>query len=228
MIYNRISRCLDIIGGIETGAKNSLEGLQLACISKLVLYCGLMQNEIVCIQVTDIISKNGILAESISRFDKTIFLNNEAVLAVQYYFGEMNAKNHLLSRRNSPLFPSYRNVEKLKRHWSKADISYSEIREAGYFYYYANARNQGVPDTVIYEKGAKQLRVTPRQMRAVITGKKIMPGKTKRDVELLELLKKSEENGYRRSDTKTDDTPKSDTLQSNPPKSLVDFIKQTK
>ena len=225
MIQIRIDKCLEIIDEIELGAKNSLEGLQLTCISKLVLHSGLRQYEIPKLRVKDIISKNGIVAKSIDRFKNEIFFNDEAVRAVQHYFNEMNAKNHLLSKRKSPLFPSYRNVEKLKRHWKKAGITFAEIRKVGYHLFNMKARNQGVTDIAILEQGARQLSVTPRQVRAVVTGKKIMPGKTRKDIELLEMLKNAEEEGRRLSDPKPAEIPKSDSPQSAQPKSLTDLIK---
>jgi hypothetical protein len=55
-------------------------------------------------------------------------------------------------------------------------MNYRKIKEAAYAHFLANERHKGTPDARLYNKGAKQLRVTVRQFRAVATFNKIGPG----------------------------------------------------
>ena len=50
---------LDLFDRIEAGLRTEFEGKQLACISKLVFYCGVQAKEIPELRIRDVIGKDG-------------------------------------------------------------------------------------------------------------------------------------------------------------------------
>ena len=187
---------LQLIEQIQTESKNSFEGLQLACITKLVYFCGVLANEVPKLKVGDVIGKDGAINRTIKRGgDREIHLNLAALEAVEHYIADLRQKLPSFMHRKAGLFPSYRNTDKLKRDLKRFGTNVRVIKEAGYFHYYRNEKSEGTHETRIYGKGAEQLRVTDRQFRAVVTGEKIKPGKTvdRRSIEeILGLLEEAE------------------------------------
>ena len=187
---------LQLIERIQTESKNRFEGLQLACIAKLVYFCGVLANEIPKLKVGDVVGKDGAINRTIIRNDAAeIHLNADVVEAVEHYIADLRQKLPSFMHLKARLFPSYRNIDKLKRDLKRFDTDCRTIKEAGYFHYYRNEKSEGTRETRIYEKGAEQLRVTDRQFRAVVTGEKIKPGKTvdRRSIdEILGLLEEAE------------------------------------
>jgi hypothetical protein len=187
---------LQLIARIQTESKNRFEGLQLACITKLVHFCGVLANEVPKLKVGDVIGKDGAINRTIKRGDdREIHLNLAALEAVEHYIADLRQKLPSFMHRKAGLFPSYRNTDKLKRDLKRFDTNCRTIKEAGYFHYYRNEKSEGTRETRIYGKGAEQLRVTDRQFRAVVTGEKIKPGKTvdRRSIEeILGLLEEAE------------------------------------
>ena len=57
--FDAIQDMLDLFDRIETGLKTEFEGKQLACISKLVFYCGVQAKEIPELRIRDVIGKDG-------------------------------------------------------------------------------------------------------------------------------------------------------------------------
>ena len=170
---------LQLIERIQTESENRFEGLQLACIAKLVFFCGVLANEIPKLKVGDVIGKDGAINRTIKRSGAAeIHLNTDMLGAVEHYIAELRKKLPSFMHLKARLFPSYRNIDKLKRDLKRFDTDCRTIKEAGYFHYYRKERSEGTRETQIYKKGAKQLRVTDRQFRAVVTDEKIKPGKT--------------------------------------------------
>mgnify|MGYP006300089059 CR=1 FL=1 len=167
----------EIFDRIETGLKIDFEGKQLACISKLVFFCGIRAKEIPALKIGDVIGKDDQIVREIKIKDaKSIHLNGAAFEAMQGYIADLRQRNSAFMQAGKPPFPSYRNVDKLKRDWRRFGLNYRTIKEAAYVHFLANERQKGTPDARIYKKGTRQLRVTARQFRAVATFNKIGPG----------------------------------------------------
>jgi hypothetical protein len=126
---------------------------------------------------------------------RTIHLNDEALAAIERYIAQLRQKLPSFTHIDARLFPSYRNTDKLKRDLKRFGTTCSKIKEAGYFNFYQNEKCQGSRETRIFQEGGKQIRVTARQFRAVVTGSKIGPGMSvdNRSVdELMRLLEEAE------------------------------------
>ena len=168
---------LDLFDHIETGLKTEFEGKQLACISKLVFYCGVQAKEIPELRIRDVIGKDGEIIRKIKvKGARDINLNGAAVEAVRKYVADLRQKRPSLMQGQERLFPDYPNIDKLKRDWKRLGTDCRSIKEAGYVHYRDNERKKGTSDALINKKGAEQLRVTTRQFRAVATGNKIPAG----------------------------------------------------
>jgi len=175
--FNPIMDMLDFFDRIETGLKTEFEGKQLACISKLVFYCGVQAKEIPELRIRDVIGKDGEILHKINiKGAKEINLNGAAFEAVREYVAELRKRRPSLTQGQKRLFPGYPNVDKLKRDWKRFGTDCRSIKEAGYFHYRHSERRKGTSDALINKKGAEQLRVTTRQFRAVVTGNKIPAG----------------------------------------------------
>ena len=168
---------LDLFDRIETGLKTEFEGKQLACISKLVFYCGVQAKEIPELRIRDVIGKDGEIIRKIKiKGGRDINLNGAAVEAVRKYVADLRQKRPSLMQGHERLFPGYPNIDKLKRDWKRFGTDCRSIKEAGYVHYRDSERRKGTSDALINKKGAEQLRVTTRQFRAVATGNKIPAG----------------------------------------------------
>jgi hypothetical protein len=175
--FNPIQDMLDLFDRIETGLKTEFEGKQLACISKLVFYCGVQAKEIPELRIRDVIGKGGEIIRKIKgKGARDINLNGAAFKAVQDYIADLRQKRPSLIQGQERLFPGYPNIDKLKRDWKRFGLNYRIIKEAGYVHYRDSERKKGTSDALINKKGAEQLRVTTRQFRAVVTGNKIPAG----------------------------------------------------
>lgn len=169
---------LDLFERIETGLKTEFEGKQLACISKLVFYCGVQAKEIPGLRIQDVIDKGGEILRKISiKGVKEINLNGAALEAVRKYVDDLRQKRPSLMQGQERLFPDYPNIDKLKRDWKRLGTDCRSIKEAGYVHYRDSERRKGTRDALINKKGAEQLRVTTRQFRAVVTGNRIPAGR---------------------------------------------------
>jgi len=168
---------LDLFDRIEAGLRTKFEGKQLACISKLVFYCGVQAKEIPELRIRDVIGKGGEIIRKIKiKGARDINLNGAAFGAVREYVAELRKRRPSLTQGQKRLFPGYPNIDKLKRDWKRFGLNYRIIKEAGYVHYRDSERKKGTSDALIYKKGAEQLRVTTRQFRAVVTGNKIPAG----------------------------------------------------
>ena len=175
--FNPIKNMLDLFDQIETGLKTEFEGKQLACISKLVFYCGSQAKEIPELRIRDVIGKDGkIICKIRLNGGREINLNGAAFKAVQDYVADLRQKRPSFMQGQERLFPGYTNIDKLKRDWKRFGLNYRIIKEAGYVHYRDKERRKGTSDALINKKGAEQLRVTTRQFRAVVTGNKIPAG----------------------------------------------------
>ena len=99
-------------------ADSSLKGAgrQLACIAKLIFYCGVKEGEIPELTIRDVIDKDGNIIRVIRKFSKPIMLTDDIERCIAKHIDEMNTRNPSLVKRRSPLFPSYPNTRKIKRH----------------------------------------------------------------------------------------------------------------
>jgi len=187
---------LDLFDRIEAGLRIKFEGKQLACISKLVFYCGVQAKEIPELRIRDVIGKGGEIIRKIKvKGARDINLNGAAFKAVQDYISDLCQKRPSFMQGHERLFPDYPNIDKLKRDWKRFELNYRIIKEAGYVHYRDSERRKGTSDALINKKGAEQLRVTTRQFRAVVTGNKIpagVPVDNRCADEIMMLLEKAE------------------------------------
>jgi len=169
--------------------------MQLACISKLVFYCGVQQGEIPELLIRDVLDNDGNIIRVIGKFAKEIFLTNQVAESIARHIEEMKRRNPSLVKRRSPLFPAYRNARKLRRHWKSFGITYTQIHHAGIQYYNHMRLAAGKPKGQIYESGRLQKRISERQFQAVVLNSKIPPGRSVDDrciYEILSLMEQAE------------------------------------
>ena len=159
-------------------ADSSLKGVgkQLACIAKLVFYCGIKEGEIPELTIRDVIDKDGNIIRVIRKFGKPIMLTDEIERCIAKHIDEMNTRNPSLVKRRSPLFPSYPNTRKIKRHLKTFGTTHTQIHHAGIHYYYQKGLAAGRSKGWIYESGSKQKRISIRQFQAVALNSKIPAG----------------------------------------------------
>lgn len=159
-------------------ADSSLKGTgrQLACISKLVFYCGIKEGEIPKLTIRDVIDIEGNIISVIRKFSKPIMLTDETERCIAKHIDEMNTRNPSLVKRRSPHFPSYPNTRKIKRHLKTFGTTYMQIHHAGIHYYYQKGLVAGRSKGWIYENGSKQKRISVRQFQAVALKAKIPAG----------------------------------------------------
>ena len=159
-------------------ADTSLKGAgrQLACIAKLIFYCGIKEGEIPELIIRDVIDKDGKIIRVIRKFSKPIMLTDEIERCIAKHIDEMNTRNPSLVKRRSPLFPSYPNTRKIKRHLKTFGTTYMQIHHAGIHYYYQKGLAAGRSKGWIYESGSKQKRISIRQFQAVALNAKIPAG----------------------------------------------------
>jgi len=163
---------------METDSSLRFEGKQLACISKLVFYCGVQQGEIIKLLIRDVLDNDGNIIREIHKFDKSIFLTDEVAESIAWHIDEMGNRNPTLVKRRSPLFPAYPNTRKLRRHWKSFGTNYLQIHHAGIHYYYQKGLVAGRSKGWIYETGGRQKRISARQFQAVALNSKIPRGKS--------------------------------------------------
>lgn len=187
---------LQLIERIRSGSKSSFDGEQLACIAQLVYYCGVLAREIPNLKVGQVVNQDGAIIGYIDGSGaRTIHLNDEALAAIERYIAQLRQKLPSFTHIDARLFPSYRNTDKLKRDLKRFGTTCSSIKEAGYFNFFRNEEGKYTHETQIYEWGGKQMRVTARQFRAVVTGSKIGPGMSvdnRSGDELIRLLEEAE------------------------------------
>jgi len=165
---------------IENTTLKGVKGNQLACISRLVFYCGLRRKEIPSLKIRDVIDRAGKIISSIRTFKKEIMLTDNMSTEMQKYINDLRKKSPSLVNRTSWLFPHYRNERQLHRHWQEFNIKYINILHAGIKYYYSTARSTKIDKKIIFAEGSRQLRVSERQFSAIVSGKIIQAGRPPR------------------------------------------------
>ena len=151
-------------------------GRQLACIAKLIFYCGIKEGEIPELTIRDVLDKDGNIIRIIRKFGQPIMLTDEIERCIAKHIDEMKTRNPSLVKRRNPLFPSYPNTRKIKRHLIKFGTTYVQIHHAGIHYYYQKGLAAGRTKGWIYESGSRQKRISIRQFQAVALNSKIPAG----------------------------------------------------
>ena len=151
-------------------------GRQLACILKLVFYCGIKEGEITELLIRDVLDNDGNIVKVIHKFGNPITLTDELAECIKRHIKEMSSRNPSFVKRRSPLFPAYRNTRKIGRHLKTLGTTYTQIHHAGIHYYYRKGLEAGRLKGWIYESGSRQKRISARQFQAVATGNKITAG----------------------------------------------------
>jgi hypothetical protein len=169
---------IQLFGRMETDSSMIVAGRQLACISKLVFYCGVQQGEIPKLLIRDVLDHDGNIIKVIRKFDKPNVLTDEIAESIARHIEEMGGRNPTLVKRWSPLFPAYRNTRKLRRHWKALGTTYMEIHHAGIHYYNQMGLTDGRSKGQIYEIGGRQKRISERQFQAVALNSKILDGRS--------------------------------------------------
>jgi hypothetical protein len=180
---------------METGSSMKAAGKQLACISKLVFYCGVQQREIPELLIRDVLDNDGNIIRVIRKFDKEIFLTDQVAESIVRHIEEMGSRNSSLVKRRSPLLPAYRNTRKLRRHWNSFGTSNIQIHHAGIHYYYRMGLEDGKSKGRIYETGSRQKRISARQFQAIALNSKIPAGRSVDNQcidEILSLMEQAE------------------------------------
>ena len=156
----------------------SLKGIgkQLSCIAKLIFYCGVKEGEIPELSIRDVIDQDGKIIRVIRKFSKPIMLTDEIERSIARHIEEMNTRNPSLVKRRKPLFTSYPNTRKIKRHLKTLGTTYMQIHHAGIHYYYQKGLAAGRTKGWIYENGSRQKRISIRQFQAVALNAKIPAG----------------------------------------------------
>lgn len=119
---------------IRENSKNSFQGIQLECISKLVFFGGVQRQLIPKLKVCDVFDGNGKALDKITKFKKEIILNDEMKRALEDYFNDLKSRRSSKANRKSDLFPDYRTERKLRLHWKKFGTGHSQIKRDGELY----------------------------------------------------------------------------------------------
>ena len=167
---------LQLFDGMEADLSLKGAGRQLACISRLIFYCGIKEGEIPELTIRDVLDKDGNIIRAIRKFGNPITLTNELEECIAGHIEEMGSRNPSLVKRRSPLFPAYRNTRKIKRHLKTFGTTCTQIHHAGIHYYYRKGLAAGRSKGWIYESGSRQKRISARQFQAVATRNKIPAG----------------------------------------------------
>ena len=179
---------MQLFDRMETDSSMKVAGKQLACISKLVFYCGLQEGEIPELLIRDVLDNDGNIIKVIRKFDKPIVLRDEVVKSIVRHIEEMRGRNPSLLKRRSPLFPAYPNTRKLRRHWKSFGTTYTKIHQAGIHYYNQMGLAAGKLKTQIYETGSRQKRISGRQFQAVALNSKIPAGRSVDNLCIYEII----------------------------------------
>lgn len=161
---------------IKNTSIKKVAGRELACISKLVFYCGLQKNEIPALNVRDVLDNSGVVVNTISKFKKEVYLVEEVRTDIREYVKEMENRNPALVKKLKPLFPSYRTVKTLGRHWEEFNTNYNEIKRAGVNYHIAKHKTKSKTPGEFYKQGSKHHRISSRQFYSKVSGKQIPSG----------------------------------------------------
>jgi hypothetical protein len=167
---------IQLFDRMETDSSLKSTGRQLACISKLVFYCGIKEGEIPELSIRDVIDKDGNIIRGIRKFSKPIMLTDELEDCISRHIEEMNTRNPSLVKRRNPLFPAYPNTRKIKRHLKTFGTTHTQIHHAGIHYYYRKGLEAGRSKGWIYENGSRQKRISIRQFQAIALKAKIPAG----------------------------------------------------
>jgi hypothetical protein len=139
--------------------------------------------------------KNFNIIKTIKKFLKDIVIPDETAASIQHYVDDLKKLNPFLTKRRSPLFPSYLSERRLHRHWAAFDSKYIDILHAGINYYFLKALKSGETKKDIIDAGSIQLRISEREFEAVASNNKIPAGKSiddKCSENILELFEQAE------------------------------------
>jgi len=169
---------------------------ELCCITQLVYYSGIRQEEVVKLHVLDVVDANGdveavISNKAIIKKEKPIILPDQARNAIRTYLTITESKNPILVMKRRTLFPTYNNARTLRRHWGKVYTTFSEIREGGMISHFTRESLKHEVRGNIYKDGGKIYRINPRQYYAVVMGKKIQSGKDVNDNRCIDKMLES-------------------------------------
>jgi hypothetical protein len=149
---------------------------QLVCASELVFHGGVTLREIPQLTIGDVLNHNDEIVQQIDKFDKNITVNEKSKTALRDYLKTPKERNPNLNGRIKPLFPGYKNTQKLQKHWEKFGTEYRELLKSGIRSHYLTCReNQMTREDAIAET-ANQFRHTPRSIEANVTGNMIPAG----------------------------------------------------
>lgn len=195
----------NLLKNIEESVKISRP--ELICITQLVFHCGIIQIEIIGLRVLDVVDAGGNVKDVIKNkkvlIKKSkgkileIILSEQAKHAIEGYLAVKEQKNPALVMKRKPLFPSYRNDRKLRRHWKDFNTNFNEIRHGGMKFHYSNIIKEGTPLSQTYLKGGKIFRVWPREYYAIVANKRIRPGIDVNDEKQINELFKQLEDAER-------------------------------
>jgi hypothetical protein len=169
---------MQLFDRMEADSSMKVAGKQLACISKLVFYCGIQQGEIPELLIRDVLDNDGNVIKVIRKFDKPIALTDEVAESIARHIKEMGGRNPSLVKRRSPLFPAYPNTRKIRRHWKSFGTTYTQIHQAGIHYYNQMGLVDSKPKGQVYETNSLQKRISKRQFQAVALNSKIPAGRS--------------------------------------------------
>jgi hypothetical protein len=196
-----------LLKNIQKSKAAKISRPELICITQLVFYSGVLEKEINGLQVSDVIDAGGNVKDVVkskkvlSKKSKgnivEIILTVHAKSAIDGYLAEMKQKNPTLVMKRKPLFPSYNDNRKLRRHWKDFSTNFTEIRQGGMKFYYTSNISSGTPLSQTYLEGGELFRVTPRDYYAVVSNKKIRSGKDVHDEKQIDDLLKQLENAER-------------------------------
>ena len=149
---------------------------QLVCASELVFHGGVTMGEIPQLTVGDVLNHNDEIVQQIDKFDKNIMVNEKSKTALRNYLKTPRQRNQNLNGRRKPLFPGYKNTQRLERHWGKFGTEYRELLNSGIRSHYLTCRENQMPREDAIAETAKQFRHTRRSIEANVTGKMIPAG----------------------------------------------------
>jgi hypothetical protein len=181
----------DLIQDIENTTIKTISVAQLVCITRLVYFSGIQQQEVPELRVLDVIDSSGNVKASIKKGSKPIILRQQAQAAIIAYLDGIRKRNPSLAMKRKPLFPAYKNTKKLQRDWAKFYTYYREIHKSGIKHHFLKRSKTGMPKMKIYEEGAEIFRITPRQYYARAEDKERPSGQYINDQKCMSILWKA-------------------------------------
>lgn len=166
----------NLIDKMRSSDKLKMTKDQLVCASELVFHGGVTMGEIPQLTVGDVLNHNGEIVQQIDKPDKNIMVNEKSKEALRNYLKTPRQRNSNLIGRRKPLFPAYKNTQKLERHWEKFGTEYRELLNSGIRSHYLTCRENQMSREDAIAETATQFRHTRRSIEANVTGKMIPAG----------------------------------------------------